>query len=427
MSQVSKSQKQSVTKVEQPGVSLARGKTKRWQAKSISPTSRRFTPEQRAHAVTLARSGMKRVEVAAVLGTTAESVRRWVLEARKAAEQHLPLVETGTVPACTLEPVEGDGGGGSESARSSVARDPGQGLSEQEESAILELKKRHPSYGPAQLRAQLKRFWGWRLSVKAIARVMKSHGYELVWRGSRPKGDQPISFEAPRRNALWQFDFTGLTLAGEKLHLLVALDDYSRFVVGHAVADSPSSQVATQVLHQAIARHGKPEAVRTDRGGAFVAKTTNDDFARVLECELIDHIVGRAYHPQGGGKVESLIGTIRRELWETEHMPDRHAAERRIAEFLDEYNHRRAHMGINGLTPADRFHGRADQVLARIDAISRNRQGTWARMVEGQQLFEEHVSGRSGAPLEVLRLLIRDGVMELAFCGSRVRLGHIEC
>jgi hypothetical protein len=55
--------------------------------------------------------------------------------------------------------------------------------------------------------------------------------------------------------------------------------------------------------------------MRTDLGGAFVAYTKDGDFGRVLEAELVDHIVGRSYSPRGGGKVGSAIGTLKRELW----------------------------------------------------------------------------------------------------------------
>ncbi|MBI2374427.1 MAG: transposase family protein [Deltaproteobacteria bacterium] len=44
------------------------------------------------------------------------------------------------------------------------------------------------------------------------------------------------------------------------------MDDFSRFIVGHSLSESPSSDVATATLKAAIARHGKPESVRTDRG-----------------------------------------------------------------------------------------------------------------------------------------------------------------
>ena len=38
---------------------------------------------------------------------------------------------------------------------------------------------------------------------------------------------------------------------------------------------------------------------------------------------------------------------------------------------------------------------------------------------------EEMFAPATGAPLEVLRLMIVDGVMELRFCGARVRLGRV--
>jgi len=380
---------------------------------------KRYTPEQREHALTLVAAGMSQEAAGKAIGATGESVRRWVGRAKQT--QTMPSVPARGKPQQQVAEVLG------KAQSIYAAADPGEGLSAVEVAAILEYKRRHPSYGPAQLRTQLKRFKGWRIAVKAIGRVLRDHGYELVHRGSRPQGDEtPTRFEAPRRNALWQADFTELRVGDEKLLLLVMLDDFSRFVVGHAVADSPSTDVAVAVLRRAMARHGKPEAVRTDRGGAFVAKEHETDFARVLETELIDHIVGHAYHPQGGGKVEAVIGTIKRELWDVQHFGSRNEAETRLHAFIDDYNERRAHMALDGLTPADRFFGRADRVLELINALSRRRQGLSLRDVPDGAAIEELGVGR-GAPMEVLRLVIIDGQMELRLCGARVRLGAVCC
>jgi transposase InsO family protein len=389
---------------------------------------RRFTDEQREHALTLVASGVAREQVATTLSTTTQSVRRWVT--RAIATGTMPKVPAGkstAAPAPVAQPKSSSTEAPPPRARSPYApADPAHGLSDPEVAAILEWKKRHPSMGPAQLRAQLKRFKGWRLSIKAIARVLRGHGYELVHRKSRPQGPEPVRFEAPRRNALWQMDFCEVRLGEGRVFVLLVLDDFSRFVVGHAVSDAPSSAVATATFRSAMARHGKPEAVRTDRGGGFVAYTKEGDFARVLEVELVDHIVGRSYSPKGGGKVESGVGTLKRELWECFHFEDRDEAERRVAEFFADYNHRRAHMGIDGLTPADRFFGRADEVLARVDAVSRKRQGTLDAASTSGAPLEEVLAARTGSPLEVLRLVLDGGVMELRFCGARIRLGRVE-
>ena len=383
---------------------------------------RRFTKEQKAKALDLLASGMGPSDVAKVIGTTTQSLTRWKQEADKQDDGDKGGVVVALVPTAVGKAVVGKPKGRSPYAPA----DPANGLSPEEIAGILEYKREHPSYGPAQLRAQLKRFRGWRISLKAIAKVLKQNGYELVHRGSRPKGlKEPTRFEAPRRNAIWQLDFMQLRVAGQVMHVVLALDDFSRYIVGHGVGDEPSTEMAVTTLRAAMARHGKPEAVRTDRGGAFLAFTKDSDFGKVLEAELIDHIVGHSYHPQGGGKVESAVGTVKRELWEVEHFATRQQAEHRLAQFIDDYNHRRAHMGIDGLTPADRFMGRADRVLAEVDAVSRKRQGALAMTQTAGAMVEEVFGPATGAPLEVLRLMIVDGVMELRFCGARVRLGRV--
>jgi RNA-directed DNA polymerase len=217
-------------------------------------------------------------------------------------------------------------------------------------------------------------------------------------------------------------DFTELRIEGERFHLLVIQDDFSRFVVGYRTAAEASAEVVIAVLSEAIARYGKPETIRSDRGGAFTGKELSD----FCDRELIDHIVGHSYHPQGGGKVESMIGTVKRELWEVEHFENRTRAEQRLAEFFLGFNEQRAHMGIDGLTPADRYFGRADRVLAAINALSRRRHAALAVHLQDASATEEVLAAPTGAPLEVLRLVIVDGQMELRFCGARVRLGALE-
>ena len=419
----------------EPGPTVVRGeKAHSGKTSSVASATRKnpgarrtHTPDEKKRALELVVSGIKQRDVATTLGVHEKTISTWVCRARKNGEMPEPPQAERAVSNETVADGEHDKQNkASEQNEPSgkptklyAPKDPGQGLAEYEKEAILELKKEHPSYGPAQVRAQLKRFKGWRLSIKAIAKVFRDNGYQLVHRGSRPEGPEPIRFEAPRRNALWQIDFAEMRIVGEKLHLCVALDDFSRYVVGHMLAEHPSSEIAIEVLQNAIARHGKPESLRTDRGGGFLSK----EFTDVLEAEVIDHIVGRSYHPQGGGKVESIIGTVRRELWDVEQFDNREHALQRIREFFDDYNEQRAHMGIDGLTPADRYFGRGDRVLAAINALSRNRNGA---LSHADKTFEEIVHPSAQTPMEVLRLVLVNGKMELRFCGARVELGNIE-
>jgi len=90
-----------------------------------------------------------------------------------------------------------------------------------------------------------------------------------------------------------------------------------------------------------------------------------------------------------------------------------------IGEWVDGYNLRRAHRGIDGLTPADRYCGLQSRVMAEVQARSRGRQSAAVS------------NGRIGGPMEelgdameVLRLVLVDGRLELRFCGMGVELGR---
>jgi hypothetical protein len=141
---------------------------------------------------------------------------------------------------------------------------------------------------------------------------------------------------------------------------------------------------------------------------------------------LITHHVSPAYQPRGRGKIESLGGTVKRELWEVRHFGSVPEAVRALEEFFREYNHARAHMALDGLTPADRYFGRAAEVLERMQAASRRRQGAL--------LFDR---GRSGdpfvteeflpeGPVEMLRLIVTGGRLSLTFLGHQVDLGAVK-
>jgi transposase InsO family protein len=392
----------------------SRRKKKKAKAPRSDPRSRRFTDEQRRRALEMMVGGIARVDIAESLGTTTESLRRWWKQARE--DDRLP-----PPPEAVAKPGETDGEI-PEKASSKAPHDPGQGLGAHEVRAILDLKKRHPSMGPAQIRAQLKRFKAWRLSIRAIARVLRQHGYEAVARTSQPKDFTPESWEAPWRNAIWQADFTELRVGAERRQLLVLLDDFSRYCVGHRLLEDPTSEAVVEVLRQAIRRHGKCEALYTDRGGPFLAWRSKSALAHFLEAQLIDHILSKPYRPMGRGKIEALIATIQRELWQVRHFNSVEEAQAELDRFLHRYNHHRAHMGIDGLTPADRFFGRWEQVRDAIEAQSRQRQAATV-LTTDLPLTEEILSP---GPAEVLRLAVVDGVMELRLFGARVVLGKVE-
>ncbi len=376
---------------------------------------RRFTPEQHAEALRLLAGGMKRAAVAALIGTTTESLRRWTRGEKKPT-----LVDEAAAPI--------DGAASTRVAEAAspttAPHDPGSGLGAHEVATILDYKKKHPSMGPAQIRAQLKRFLGWRVSVRAIARVLRQAGFPPVHRKGRPVGDEhPGRWEAPHRNAVWQLDWKDLRIGAELRWLLVIEDDFSRFIVGHVLAEGPTSEAVVAALREAIRLHGKPERVYTDRGAAFTAWRDVTACEVFLDEQLIDHSLRGAGRPQGGGKVESVVDTVQRELWAVIHFDSVEDAERGLAKFFADYNHRRAHMGIGALVPADRFYGRWPEVVAEMDAVSRRRQGALALHADRRLYLEPPAPGERAFALQ---LVFVGDQAELHFLGRRVVLGRVE-
>jgi putative transposase len=386
---------------------------------AVPARSRRFSPEEHAHALSLIAAGMKRDEVASSVGCTTESLRRWCKEAKRKG-----LVVIAPGGAAAAKSVAASSASRSSVPASSAPRDPGAGLGEHETKAILDYKKKHPSMGPAQIRAQLKRFLGWRISVKAIARVLRQAGFPAVHRKGRPVGNErPGRFEAPHRNSIWQLDFTELRIGPERRWLLVIEDDFSRFVVGHVLAEGPTSEVVVDAIRDAIRLHGKPERVYTDRGAAFTSWRDVSACEVFLDEQLIDHSLRTAYRPQGGGKIEAVIQTVQRELWEVVHFESVPDAALALAKFFVDYNHRRAHLGIGSLIPADRFYGRWPEVVAEMDAVSRRRQGGLALQLD-RRLFVEPPA--AGERVVALQLILVGDQAELHLGGRRIVLGRVE-
>jgi Transposase len=142
-----------------------RGKTKSPRGRETTrrgSRGRRYSDRQRIESLKLIAAGMSRRQVAETIGATVETLRLWVKKAEAQGTMPAAMVATaaGGVPGRpALEtPTEDD----TEPPSPFAARDPGQGLAPAEEQAIIEEKKRHPSMGPAQIRAQLKRHKGWR-------------------------------------------------------------------------------------------------------------------------------------------------------------------------------------------------------------------------------------------------------------------------
>lgn len=236
--------------------------------------------------------------------------------------------------------------------------------------AILMLKEANPGWGCQRISDMLVRSPGVPASPGAVARVLVEAGYQTEEVPTSPHPDKVRNFERAKPNQLWQTDLFTFMLKRQnrRVYLVAFMDDHSRFIVSYGLHASQSGALVLEVLHAGLARYGAPEEILTDNGTQYVTWRGKSAFAKELEKHGIKQIVARPRHPETLGKVERFWGSLWRECLEAAIFIDLEDARKRIGLFIDDYNFRRPHQGIDGHTPAERYFQAAPEVLKTLKA-----------------------------------------------------------
>jgi putative transposase len=237
-------------------------------------------------------------------------------------------------------------------------------ITESQEKAVLESWKRHPGFGPGQVRNQLRR-QGMSISTRTVHRIMEANGY--VGQRKRPERKEVERFEATRPLELAQVDILEFFINKLKVYVLLLLDDFSRFILGWRLTAETSIDGVIALVQEAIDRYGKMEEILSDRGFVFYSWHGCNRFERFLEAEGIHQSHARPHHPQTLGKVEAANKQLQKELLRQKRFESVAEVEEAIGEWVKRYNYERTHQGLGGLlVPADRFHGRTAEATRCI-------------------------------------------------------------
>lgn len=246
-------------------------------------------------------------------------------------------------------------------------RRPGRGIKEispEQEKAILGVLEANPGYGPSQVRQQLRR-QGITISMRTVRKVLEANGCKAP--PKKKQVDECQRFEATRPLELAQMDILELFINKDKIYLVLLIDDYSRFILGHRVLSQTSIDAIIELVSGAVGRYGKMEELLTDRGFVFYSWRGINRFEQYLDAQRIDHTHARPHHPQTLGKVEALNRRIQSELFAQTHFSSVEQAMSALEKWVDHYNYERPHQGLGGfLVPAERFHGMAEKVIDDI-------------------------------------------------------------
>ena len=245
-------------------------------------------------------------------------------------------------------------------------------ISDDLEEKIVDMKRNHPYYGQKKICMQLKRFHGLDVKKSQVAKILKKHNlYETSSAPRRKKGKR--RFERVSTNELWQMDLMHYSIKNSgKFYLISVLDDHSRFICAHKVCTTKKAENVIDTFKMAVENHELPNQVLTDRGSQFHSWKGITQFRKTLDKLKVKHILASPQSPQTIGKIESWHRNIQRELLKQKKFESIEQARDAIAEYVEHYNYERVHMGIDYLTPADRYFGIADDLKDELNNSTEN-------------------------------------------------------
>jgi transposase InsO family protein len=233
--------------------------------------------------------------------------------------------------------------------------------------ALLELRRRHPTWGAKKLLAVLGRRHP-RLTLPApstAAALLQRAGLVTARRRRRALGHPgrpTAAMDAP--NAVWTADFKGefKTRDGVYCYPLTVADGYSRFLLACRGLPSTATAGARPVFERLFREYGLPARIRSDNGVPFATIA----LARLSALSVWWVRLGilpdltEPSSPQQNGRHERLHRTLEAEACRP---PQAHARaqQRAFDDFRREYNAERPHEALGQATPASRYaasHGR---------------------------------------------------------------------
>lgn len=197
---------------------------------------------------------------------------------------------------------------------------------------------------------------------KRVARLMRLQGLRArVPRRFRTTTDSqhalPIApnvlarrFETPTPNTIWVTDMTYLWTLEGWLYLVVILDLFSRRIVGWAMSERMTRQLAVDALTMALTHRQPPPGLicHSDRGSQYASH----EYRAVLAAHGIVASMSRRADCWDNAVAESFFSTLKLELVYESAWQCRTEARADVFEYLEVfYNGQRRHSSLGYLSP----------------------------------------------------------------------------
>lgn len=217
---------------------------------------------------------------------------------------------------------------------------------------IRRLAYQHKRYGCRRIRVMLRRD-GWKVNKKRVHRIWKEEGLQLPRRRRKRRALGAKGEVVPKalyKNHVWTYDFIeDRTETGSRLRILAVVDEYTRECLAIEVGRSFDSLKVIRCLEWLFLTKGVPEYIRSDNGPEFVAKAVREWLGKNGSKTLYIE----PGSPWENGYMESFLGKFRDECLNMEVFGNVREAQIVVEGWKEEYNERRPHSALGGLTPAE--------------------------------------------------------------------------
>lgn len=284
---------------------------------------------------------------------------------------------------------------------------PANALTVDEEAKIVELATAPEFVGlsPHQLVPKLADMSMFVASESSFFRVLRRKRLARHRDRSRPrKHRRPREFVATGPNQVWAWDITYLRagVLGTFWYLYAILDVWSRKVVGWAVHDVQSDELAAALIDEACRREGIVRAglvLHADNGAAMKGKTM---LVKLEQLGVLPSF-SRPRVSDDNPFPEALFRTLKyRPSYPDKPFILLEDARRWVAGFVGWYNDDHQHSGIRFVTPSQRHAGHDVAILAHrtevYRAARRRNPNRWSR------------STRNWTPISIVRLNPEHGI-----------------
>lgn len=222
---------------------------------------------------------------------------------------------------------------------------------------IVETKKNNPEHGSKRISNMLRRMFFLPVSHETVRKTL--HEKKLMSPPPKKKRQKNITrprfFERSTPNQLWQTDIFTFRLGGKNAYLIGFIDDFSRYIVSLGCFRSQTAERVLEVYRRGCGEYNPPKEMLTDNGRQYTNWRGTTRFERELQKDRVKHIRSQPHHPMTLGKIERFWKTIFHEYLIRAQFTSFEDAQERIQQWIQYYNHKRPHLGIGGLCPADRY------------------------------------------------------------------------